>query len=163
MVYAQPRICLRKWHSQTPMGLWFTNGSPNLYPKTRSYNNQQKNKKNICKIVDFAVLADHRIKLRECEKRDKYLDLARELKKNMEHEGDNYTNCDRCLWHGNRRIIKGPRKIWKLATEWRPCKQQHNWKRSEYWEESWRLEETCCHSIPSEIPSAYADVKNSNE
>ena len=35
----------------------------------------------ICKIVDFAVPADHRIKLKECEKRDKYLDLARELKK----------------------------------------------------------------------------------
>ena len=28
-----------------------------------------------------AVPADHRIKLKECEKRDKYLDLARELKK----------------------------------------------------------------------------------
>ena len=38
-------------------------------------------KKRICKIVDFAVPADHRIKLKECEKRDKYLDLARELKK----------------------------------------------------------------------------------
>ena len=31
--------------------------------------------------VDFAVPADHIIKLKECEKRDKYLDLARELKK----------------------------------------------------------------------------------
>ena len=43
-------------------------------------------KKKICKIVNFAVPEDHRIKLRECEKRDKYLDLARELKKlwNME-------------------------------------------------------------------------------
>ena len=39
------------------------------------------NKKRICKIVDFAVWADHRIKLKECEKKDKYLDLARELKK----------------------------------------------------------------------------------
>ena len=38
-------------------------------------------KKKICKIVDFAVLADYRIKLKECEKRDKYLDHARELKK----------------------------------------------------------------------------------
>ena len=38
-------------------------------------------KKKICKIVDFAVPADHWIKLKECEKRDKYLDLARELKK----------------------------------------------------------------------------------
>ena len=32
-------------------------------------------------IVDFAVPVDHRIKLKECEKKDKYLDLARELKK----------------------------------------------------------------------------------
>ena len=38
-------------------------------------------KTKICKIVDFVVPADHRIKLKECEKRDKYLDLARELKK----------------------------------------------------------------------------------
>ena len=38
-------------------------------------------KKRICKIVDFAVPADHRIKLKECAKKDKYLDLARELKK----------------------------------------------------------------------------------
>ena len=37
-------------------------------------------KKRICKIVDFAVPADHSIKLKECEKKDKYLDLARELK-----------------------------------------------------------------------------------
>ena len=37
--------------------------------------------KKICKIVDFTVPADHRIKLKECEKRDKYLNLARELKK----------------------------------------------------------------------------------
>ena len=39
------------------------------------------NKKKISKIVDFAVPADHGIKLKEWEKRDKYLDLARELKK----------------------------------------------------------------------------------
>ena len=41
--------------------------------KTWPYNNQQKKKKNrICKIVDFAVSADHWIKLKECEKKDKY-------------------------------------------------------------------------------------------
>ena len=32
-------------------------------------------------IVHFAVPVDHRIRLKECEKKDKYLDLARELKK----------------------------------------------------------------------------------
>ena len=40
--------------------------------------NKKKKRKKICKIVDFAVPADHRIKLKECEKRDKYLDLAKE-------------------------------------------------------------------------------------
>ena len=33
-----------------------------------------------CKIVDFAVPAYHRIKLKECEKKDEYLDIAWELK-----------------------------------------------------------------------------------
>ena len=31
--------------------------------------------------MDYAVPADHRIKPKECEKKDKYINLARELKK----------------------------------------------------------------------------------
>ena len=31
-------------------------------------------------MVDFAITADHRVKLKESEKKDKYLDLDRELK-----------------------------------------------------------------------------------
>ena len=62
------------------MELWHTHGSPNLGQKTRPNDNWQK-KKRICKIVDFAVPSNHRIKLKECEKKDKYLDLAWELKK----------------------------------------------------------------------------------
>ena len=42
----------------------------------------KKKEKRICKIDDFAVPADHKIKLKECEKNDKYLNLTRELKKN---------------------------------------------------------------------------------
>ena len=38
-------------------------------------------KKRTCKIVNFAVLANDKIKLKESKKKDKYLDLARELKK----------------------------------------------------------------------------------
>ena len=49
----------------------------------------------------------------------------------------------------------------KLADDWRPSKRQHYWKQPEYWEESWRLEETCCHSNFCEKTSANADVKNS--
>ena len=38
-----------------------------------------KKKKRTCNIVNFAVPADHRIKLKESEKKDKYLGLDREL------------------------------------------------------------------------------------
>ena len=41
----------------------------------------KKKKKRTSKIVDFAVPADHKIKLKECEMKDRSLDLARELKK----------------------------------------------------------------------------------
>ena len=57
-----------------------SSGSLSLGQKTRPNKNQQKQKRTR-KIVDFAVPADHRIKLKESEKKDKYLDLARELKK----------------------------------------------------------------------------------
>ena len=70
MVYAQANSC--------SLGLWHTNGSPNLGQATRPNNKQ---KKRTSKIMNFAVSADHRIKLKESEKKDKYLDLARELKK----------------------------------------------------------------------------------
>ena len=68
----------------------------------------RQQKQTTCRIVDFAGPADHRVKLNESEKRDKYLDLARkqkkklkanekkdkyldlarELKKTMKHESD---------------------------------------------------------------------------
>ena len=38
------------------------------------------NTQKTCKIVDFAVLADHRVKLKDSEKKDKNVDHARELK-----------------------------------------------------------------------------------
>ena len=78
MVYAQPSICPGEWDISTPMGFWHTNRSHNLGQTTRPYINQQK--KRTCKIVDFAVAADHRKKLKENEKK-KYLELARKLKK----------------------------------------------------------------------------------
>ena len=46
-------------------------------PHLIRFNKKQRS----CKILDFAVSADHRIKPKESEKKDKYLDLARELKK----------------------------------------------------------------------------------
>ena len=60
---------------------------------TRSKKSQQK--KRTCRIVNFAVLTDLSVKLKESEKRDKYLGLARELKETVEHESDGDTNCIR--------------------------------------------------------------------
>ena len=57
--------------------------------------------------MDFAFLADHRVKLKESKKRDKYLDLAKELKKTMEHENDGDTNCDWCTQYNHQRIGTG--------------------------------------------------------
>ena len=41
----------------------------------------QQKRKRTRRTVDLAGPADHRVKIKENEKRDKYLDLARELKK----------------------------------------------------------------------------------
>ena len=73
--------------------------------------------KRTCKIADFAVPADHRIKLKESEKKDKYLDLARELKTLWNCEGDNYTNHNWCFWYSHQRIIKGTRGLgyWRTS------------------------------------------------
>ena len=47
----------------------------------------KEKKKRTCKIVDFAVSVDHRIKLKEYKKKDKYLDLA-----------GNWKNYGICRW-----------------------------------------------------------------
>ena len=109
--------------------------------------------------MDFAVPADFRMKLNECEKMDKYLDLARELKKLWNMKVTMVLIVIGAFGTVTKGLLKSLEDL-KLAFEWR---QQHYWRRPEYWEESWRLKETCCQSISSERPSANADVKNSNE
>ena len=41
---------------------------------------KKKKEKRTCKIVDFTIPADHKIKLKESEKKHKYRDLARKFK-----------------------------------------------------------------------------------
>ena len=68
-------------------------------------------KKRTCKIVDFAIPADHRMKLKEYEKKDKYLDLARELKK---------------IWNMQMTIIPIVIGAFGTVTKgWRPSKLLH--------------------------------------
>ena len=81
--------CARNWNSTMPTNRIYTtqhlslktthtNGSPNLGQNHRPYNNQQKEKEE--NLQNFSRLTTE-IKLKECEKRDKYPGLARELKK----------------------------------------------------------------------------------
>ena len=119
---------------------------------------QSTTKKENLQIFNFAVPADHRIKLKGYENKDNYVDLARELKKiwNMK------VSFIPIVIGAFGTVTKGRLKglgDYRLENEWRPSKLQHYWEWSEYWEESCRLEDTCCHS--SEKPSAKSDVKNS--
>ena len=79
----------------------------------------QQQKKRICEIVDFAVPADHRIDLKESEKKDKYLDLTRELK-TVEHESNDCTSCDWCVRHKDKWVIKrlGGLGIWRTGRDY---------------------------------------------
>ena len=87
-----------KWYMHNPAPvlendshklLWdFNIQTDHLIPARRPdliiINDKKKKKKKeerICKIVDFAVPADHMINQKESEKKDEYLDFARELKK----------------------------------------------------------------------------------
>ena len=79
MVSAQPRTHSGKTNVQNSLGFWDTNGASSLGQMTTLRDNQQK--KRTCQIVDFADLADHRVKLKEGQTGNKYLDLARALKK----------------------------------------------------------------------------------
>ena len=53
--------------------------------------------------MDFAIPADYRMKIKESDKIDKYLDLAREpkekRKKTLDVEDVIDTNCNRCTWN----------------------------------------------------------------
>ena len=68
--------------------------------------------------MDFAVSADHRVKQKNKKQKqnkqktkqnkniDKYLDLARELKRTVKHENDMDTNCNWCAWNGRQKVLK---------------------------------------------------------
>ena len=100
-----------KWHMHNPAPvlendshklLWDINiQTDHLIPARRPDLIIINKRKRICKIVDFAVPVDHRISLKESEKKDKYLDLTRELKKTVEHESNVCANCYWCVRHSN--------------------------------------------------------------
>ena len=81
------------------------NGSLNLGQKTKLYNNQQK--KRTFKIVDFAVLADHKVKWKESEKKVLVSRPCYEIAETVERKSYVYKKCNSCSWYSHKRIIKG--------------------------------------------------------
>ena len=79
MEYVQTKIYLRKWNAWNSLGFWDTNGSPNTSQKTKPSVNLHKRERTC--LVDFAIPADHKSKIKESEKINKYFDFTRELKK----------------------------------------------------------------------------------
>ena len=62
-------------------------------------------------MVDFDFPAYHRVKIKESKKRDKYLDLASELKitpKTMKYEADGGINCGWFTWEIPKALVMGP-------------------------------------------------------
>ncbi len=57
------------------------NNNNNNIINNNNNNNNNLQKKRTCRIVDLVDSADHRVKIKENEKRNKYLDLANGLKK----------------------------------------------------------------------------------
>ena len=84
-------IIIIKWYIHNPAAvlendlhklLWdFNIQTDHLIPARRPDLIIINKRKRICKIVDFDVTGEHRLNLKESEKKDKYLELARELKK----------------------------------------------------------------------------------
>ena len=66
--------------------------------------NLRKRKKGTCQLVDFGLLVDVRVEIKESEKRNKYLDLAREQKKMWNMKVTVITICSWCDWNGLQRI-----------------------------------------------------------
>ena len=96
--------CARNWNLTIRIN---SISQSSIYPgkwdtKTRFYNNQQKKRGNLqnCGLY-YSGWPQSKM---ESEKKDKYFDLARELKKTVEHESDDYINCNLCSWYSHQRI-----------------------------------------------------------
>ena len=72
----------------------FEKQTDQLFSVRRPYLVIINKKKRTFRIVDFALTADNRVKLKENEKKVKYLDFVRELRKKVKHESDDYTICN---------------------------------------------------------------------
>ena len=74
--------------------------------------------------MNFGVPADHRVKMKEIEKRDKYLNLARELKKQLNVKVKVILIVIGALGTVTKWLVQGLEDL-KYEDEWRHSKVQH--------------------------------------
>ena len=157
IVYAPHRICPGEWDEQNSLGFCNTHRSPNFGQTNKPIDSQQQQqKKRICEIVDFAVPADHKVKLKEIKKKDKYLNFAWELKKLWNMKVTLIPIVIGVLGTVTKGWIKGIEDMERRGRGGK-SKLQNCRDRQEFW----RLEETYSHLNSSGRPSANAGGKNS--
>ena len=109
--------------------------------------------------MDFDVPADHRVKLKESEKR-KYLELPWELKKKngtMKVKREN--SCNWCGRYNHQRIGTGPGRLENKRTSGDHQNYSIIKIGQQNWEESWRLEGLVITQNPVRSHQTNADVK----
>ena len=103
--------------------------------------------------MDFGLPANYKKKMKETERLDKYLDLARELEKKK-------MLMITIVVGAVKTVVNGNKRGWKSEEELRPYRQQQCQDWLEYSAKSWRSGGTCSHSDSSEKIPFKADVKN---
>ena len=84
MVYEQTRIRLGEWDAQISLGFWaktdhlISARKPDLNIIYKKKKKKEKRKKVNLPYIGFVVPVDNKGKIKEKEKRDKYLDLCQE-------------------------------------------------------------------------------------
>ena len=94
--------------------------------------------------MNFTVRVAHRTKLKESEKLMRYLDFAKELEQWWSKKVTVIPMIFETVGTFQR-TWKKEWESWRYVEGLKPSKPQHYWDRQEYWEESWRNRETCCH------------------
>ena len=125
-------------------------------------NKKKKKKCKTSRIMDFAFPAGNRIKLKESEKRDKYLDLSRGLKK-LWIINDSDTSYNRCTRYSHQMIGTGTGRLGNKRISGDHPNDRTD-KISQNTEES--TGNLRRHSVTQDFskrPSADADVKNSQK
>ena len=138
MVYTQTRICPKEWDEKIRSD--FVIQTDHLISARRPDLMIIKKKKRTCHLVIFAVSADLKIKRKTNENIDKYLDLARELKKAAKHEGDGDTNCCWNTWNGSQKPGKRTEKIRDQSKN----RDHPDHSTVKIKQDTWKVEKTLC-------------------